>query len=140
MHYLCNTHSCLFCSLYYKVLYVIKLQIRAYFIFRFLGGTFKLSGVELVKRKFCRKHVLLICYHSNSHSPVIVYLSENERHLLPVNPSGFRGGYRTKTELLNITENIKRALDKNMAVLPVGLHYFKAFDILYHSLLCTKFH
>lgn len=60
--------------------------------------------------------------------------------LYPVHQSGFREMHSTTTAMLNLTDNIFRALDRGMAVLSVSLDYSKAFDVLDHDLLCAKLH
>ena len=72
------------------------------------------------------------------HTQVSLYLKTN--NLLPVHQSGFREGHSTSTALLNLNDNIIRALDKKMAVISVSLDYSKAFDVLDHDLLCAKLH
>ena len=70
------------------------------------------------------------------HMQIAHYLRMNE--LFPVHQSGFRTGHSTTTALFNLTDEVFRALDKNMAVISVSLDYSKAFDMLDHELLCAK--
>lgn len=64
------------------------------------------------------------------------YLSVN--NVLPVNQSGFRKGHSTNTALINMSDNIIRALDKGQATVLVLLDFTKAFDTIDHSLLVAK--
>lgn len=64
------------------------------------------------------------------------YISDN--NILPSQQSGFREGHSTVTALLNITDNIIRALDKKLAVIMIALDYSKAFDVIDHDLLVAK--
>nr|CAI5863097.1 unnamed protein product [Callosobruchus analis] len=62
----------------------------------------------------------------------------NELSIIPSHQSGFRAGHSTNTALLNITDNIFRALDKKMASVLISLDFSKAFDTIDHGLLCAK--
>ncbi|KAJ4446425.1 hypothetical protein ANN_13121 [Periplaneta americana] len=52
--------------------------------------------------------------------------------------SGFRNGHSTSTALLNVTEDIRAAMDKRQATVLVLLDYSKAFDSVDFDLLLTK--
>lgn len=59
-------------------------------------------------------------------------------NILASEQSGFRKDHSTTTALLNLTDNIIRALDKKLSVLLVALDYSKAFDLIDHDLLLAK--
>lgn len=64
------------------------------------------------------------------------YLKDNS--LLATQQSGFRQHRSTTTTLLNITEDIRLALDKNHCSALVLLDFSKAFDNVNHDLLMGK--
>lgn len=64
------------------------------------------------------------------------YFSEN--YILPKHQSGFRASYSTTTALLNLTDNILTAADKQKASVLVGLDFSKAFDTIDHDLIEAK--
>ena len=70
------------------------------------------------------------------HIQIVNYL--NLHKILPLHQSGFRKSHSTTTALLNLCDNIIRALDKGRAVVSVSLDYSKAFDTIDHGLLCAK--
>ncbi|KAJ4431967.1 hypothetical protein ANN_20576 [Periplaneta americana] len=61
-----------------------------------------------------------------------------EFNLLDPLQSGFRNGHSTSTALLNVTEDIRAAMDKRQATVLVLLDYSKAFDSVDFDLLLTK--
>nr|CAH7767839.1 unnamed protein product [Callosobruchus chinensis] len=69
-------------------------------------------------------------------SQLVSYCSELS--IIPSHQSGFRAGHSTNTALLDITDNIFRALDKKMATILISLDFSKAFDTIDHGLLCAK--
>lgn len=70
------------------------------------------------------------------HVQVTEYFDKNG--LFPVHQSGFRANHSTTTALLNITDNIVKIRDKNMAAILILLDYSKAFDVIDHELMCAK--
>lgn len=64
------------------------------------------------------------------------YLNSNK--IIPSHQSGFRSGHSTTTALINISDNILKALDEKLAVISVFLDFSKAFDRVNHALLCAK--
>lgn len=64
------------------------------------------------------------------------YLTEN--NLLPDRQSGFRKYHSTTTTLLNVTDDIINAIDKQKITALVLLDLSKAFDTVNHGLLCSK--
>lgn len=59
-------------------------------------------------------------------------------YILPKYQSGFRKYHSTTTALINLVDNIIRAVDKRDAVTLVNVDYSKAFDKISHKLLCAK--
>lgn len=64
------------------------------------------------------------------------YFSDND--MLPKHQSGFRSSYSTTSALLNLTDNIITATDKQKASVLVALDFSKAFDTIDHDLLEAK--
>lgn len=62
----------------------------------------------------------------------------NANNILPPQQSGFRQSYSTVTALLDVTDNIARAVDDKETTALVLLDYSKAFDTVNHDLLCAK--
>jgi len=58
-------------------------------------------------------------------------------NILPIMQSGFRAGYGCPAALLNITDDVLRAMDAGQATILVALDYSKAFDTINHSLLLS---
>lgn len=65
-----------------------------------------------------------------------LYLSTNQ--LLSSCQSGYRSGRSTTTSLINITEDIRKALDRKHSNALVFLDFSKAFDNVDHDLLIHK--
>lgn len=63
------------------------------------------------------------------------YLRKHD--MLPSHQSGFRPGYSCTTALLEITDDIFRAIDSKSLALVVALDYSKAFDMLNHTLMLS---
>lgn len=61
-------------------------------------------------------------------------------HVLPDNQSGFRSGYSCSTALLDVCDDIFRAVDENDLTALVLLDYTKAFDRINHQLLLAMLH
>ena len=51
---------------------------------------------------------------------------------------GFRNKYSTTHALLNLTEDIRRALDENLYSIGVFIDLQKAFDTVDHEILLSK--
>lgn len=64
------------------------------------------------------------------------YVLENK--IIPEHQSGFRKFHSASTSLLNITDNIIRALDKKLSTVLVSLDLSKAFDSINHDLMCAQ--
>lgn len=61
-----------------------------------------------------------------------------DHNILPPEQSGFRKGYSTTTALLNISDNIIRAIDNKLISALILLDFSKAFDKINHEILCAK--
>lgn len=59
-------------------------------------------------------------------------------NILPSRQSGFRPGFSTTTALLDLTDDMLRAVDDAKVTVTVMLDYSKAFDCLDHKLLLAK--
>ena len=64
----------------------------------------------------------------------------NLYHVLPEYQSGFRSGLGCSTALLNVTDDIIKAVDKGEATVLILIDYSKAFDGLNHELLLAILH
>ena len=51
---------------------------------------------------------------------------------------GFRKGYLTEQTILEITDTLKKALDKYMVTCGLFLDFSKAFDTVNHDILLLK--
>ena len=51
---------------------------------------------------------------------------------------GFRKGYSTEQAILEITDTLKKALDKKMVTCGLFLDFSKAFDTVNHDILLSK--
>ena len=51
---------------------------------------------------------------------------------------GFRGGYSTNHAIISITEDIRNLFDNGDFVCGVFIELEKAFDTVYHDILCNK--
>ena len=51
---------------------------------------------------------------------------------------GFRGGYSTNHAIMSITEHIRNLIDQGDYVCGVFVDLEKAFDTVYHDILCEK--
>lgn len=71
----------------------------------------------------------------DAHSQDNVYLKD--KNYYPLHQSGFGSGQSTSTALLNLVDNIIRAIDRKIAVVSISLDYSKAFDVLDHDLMCA---
>nr|CAH7738136.1 unnamed protein product [Callosobruchus chinensis] len=71
-------------------------------------------------------------------SQITTYL--NEYNLLPDHQSGFRAGFSCETALLNITDDIFRAVDQGQTTILVLLDYTKEFDKINHEMLISILH
>lgn len=69
-----------------------------------------------------------------------IHLFFSENFLIPVHQSGFRSAHSTSTSLLNICDDVFRALDKKRATVLIALDFSKAFDTIDHDLMCAKLH
>jgi hypothetical protein len=58
--------------------------------------------------------------------------------IIPICQSGFRKRHSTPTALINVFDDILRALDKGMMTLLILLDFSKAFDTISHNLLIAK--
>lgn len=61
-----------------------------------------------------------------------------ERGMLFRFQSGFRSGYSTSTALLQVTNDIRIIMSKNLATVLMVLDFSKAFDSVSHSILLYK--
>lgn len=59
-------------------------------------------------------------------------------NILPINQSGFRPNHSTSTALLDVVDDMLRAVDKCKVTISIMLDYSKAFDSIDHSLLVAK--
>jgi len=51
---------------------------------------------------------------------------------------GFRKGYSTEQAILEITDTLRKALDKKLVTCGLFLDFSKAFDTVNHGILLTK--
>ena len=63
-----------------------------------------------------------------------------ENRILHPNISAFRSGFSCQSVLINVVENWKRALDRNMYIGTALMDLSKAFDCIPHALLLSKLH
>lgn len=68
-----------------------------------------------------------------------IYNYTNENHILNKYQSGFRAGHSTASALCQVTDDLIRAMDENMATILILLDYSKAFDTINHELMAAKF-
>lgn len=61
-----------------------------------------------------------------------------DNNIIPPTQCGFRKDFGTAVALINVTDDIIRALDKKMISILVLLDFSKAFDTINHSLLISK--
>ena len=71
-----------------------------------------------------------------AHKQFVEFLTMHDK--LSTYQSGNRKMYSTETALINVTDNILKAIDEKSASLPVLLDMSKAFDSLNHNLLLEK--
>ena len=70
------------------------------------------------------------------HERVVSFL---ERHRCIYNQQfGFRSGYSTTHALIDLTENIRQAIDDNSYAVGIFLDFQKAFDTVQHDILLHK--
>jgi hypothetical protein len=67
---------------------------------------------------------------------VLGYLDEHS--ILNHVQSGFRSHHSTITALINVTDDVKKAMDDRLSTLMVLLDFSKAFDCVHHRLLLAK--
>jgi len=76
------------------------------------------------------------CLERLAHQQMYSYLVNN--NLISQFQSGFRSLHSTTTALLNVTEDIRRAMDKKLLTILLLFDFSKAFDSVYHPLLLLK--
>jgi hypothetical protein len=70
------------------------------------------------------------------HDQMILFLEKN--NILFPYQFGFRKGYSTEQAILEITDNIKTAIDKKQLTCGIFLDFSKAFDTVNHEILLSK--
>ena len=68
-----------------------------------------------------------------------LYIFLNNSNIIYNLQFGFRQQYSTSHALINITENIRKALDNRNIGSAVFVDLQKAFDTVHHQILLTKF-
>src|SRR5436190_3752140 len=76
------------------------------------------------------------CLERLVHQQMFSYLIKN--HILSHFQSRFRPQHSTTTALLNITEDIRRAMDRKLVTFLLLFDFSKAFDCVYYLLLLFK--
>jgi hypothetical protein len=90
-------------------------------------------------RPVCVLPVLLKVLERLIFQQIMTFLEDHK--IIPICQSGFRKRHSTATALINVFDDILRALDKGMMTLLILLDFSKAFDTISHNffLVVTNF-